>query len=61
MMTVQQACSNIMESEEQLMEDLHTLIQVCRLCVCVRVRVRVRVCVCVCVCTLLVHSDYNLN
>ena len=29
MITFQQACSNIVESEEQLMEDLYTLIQVC--------------------------------
>ena len=29
MITFQQACSNIVESEEQLVEDLYTLIQVC--------------------------------
>ena len=40
MITFQQACSNIVESEEQLMEDLHTLIQVCT-CTCMHVHVHV--------------------
>ena len=42
MITFQQACSNIVESEEQLMEDLYTLIQVC---VCVHTGLCVRACV----------------